>query len=272
MTKPPTCGAAAPPAGLACSAARPMGAAPKAAPGGTRAATVTPIPRPGPPPPLTPEELARIPAGASSTEALVKATGGTVERIGRIRETNAVILNTNDRRLVYVRPQALGQYRNSEYKTGHLKKKLDPKVRYGARQLDHVASTGVEGKRMGMGWVLAAFVTAEVNHAHGGKVENGPVPVREAAKAFQGGIDRDGKHHVTYMTQEMVDKLAGKKPAGHGHRVFRDTPSAAEMKRIEHALMQDPAAQRHLATLGTPQKAAAKQASQTKSGAKTRSR
>lgn len=271
MTKPPPSRPTAPPAGFARPAAKAMGEAKKAAPNGTKVATIKPMPPPSPPPPLTREELARIPAGASSTEALVKATGGTVERVGGVGENNAIVLNANNRRLIYIRPHGLGPDGKSAYKTGDLKKKLDPTGRFAARDLDHVASSSLEGKRMGMRWVLAAFVPVKVNQTHGWMVEKGPVPVREAAKAFQGGIEHDGKHHVTYLTQEMVDKLAGKSPTGRGHGTFRGTPSAADMKQIEQALMQDLATQRHLATLGAPHRAIAKQLSLPKSQAKGRS-
>ena len=208
-----------------------------------------------PPPPLTPQELARIPAGASSAEALSKATGGKVEQIGQIRLSNALILNLDGRRFVYARPQRLNQGRNTGYGTAHLRKKLDPSGSYAGRQFDHVASTGVEGGRLGMGYVLMAFAKQEVNQSHGGKVEKGPVPVREAAKAFQGGIDRDGKHHVTYMTQEMVDKLAGKGPAGRGHGVYRHQTPSPDRKEVTHALMADATGQSKLASLArTPKK------------------
>lgn len=267
MTKPPIKGAQARASGHTSAAARPMGPASKAV-----VATAAAGHRTDPAPPLTKERLARIPAGASSTNALKKATGGTVERIGKIREDNAVILNFNNRRLVYVRPQAAGQDEKAKYKTNRLKQKLDPNGHYAERDLDHVASSAVEGKRMGMAWVLAAFVPAEVNQNHGRMVEKGPVPVREAAKAFRGGMDRDGRHHVTYLTQEMVDKLAGKNPVARGHSTFRDTPSSTEMKEIEKALMLDPSSQRHLATLGVSKNYVAKTSSQTNSQAKGRSR
>lgn len=267
MTKPPIKGAHVRASGYSSAGARPMGPASK-----TAAATVEAGRRTDPAQPLTKETLARIPAGASSTDALVKATGGTVERIGKIREDNAVILKLKNRRLVYVRPQAAGQEEKTKYKTNRLKQKLDPNGRYAGRDLDHVASSAVEGGRMGMTWVLAAFVPSEVNQNHGRMVEKGPVPVREAAKAFRGGMDRDGKHHVTYLTQEMVDKLAGKNPAARGHSTFRHTPSAAEMKEIEKTLMLDPSAQRHLAVLGSSKNYVAKTSSQTNSQAKRRSR
>lgn len=272
MTKVPTGDAVVRQGEFARKAAQPMSASPPGPNGTTQAPKIKPNLWAGPPPTLTKEELARIPAGASSTEALIKATGGQIEQIGRISDTNAIILNINDRRLIYIRPQALGQGRNTEYKTGYLRKKLDPNNQNSALQLDHVASTGVEGKRMGMIWVLAAFVEAKVNQSHGVKVEKGPVPVREAAKAFQGGIDHRGEHHVTYMTQEMVDKLAGKHPTLCGHGILQNMPSPNEMKHIERALMQDPATQRHLASLGSQQTAAAKQSSRTKTKGKDRSR
>ena len=267
MTKPPTTGTNARDSGYSNTGARQMGNAPKSA-----SATVSAARRADPVQPLTKETLARIPAGASSTSALVRATGGTVERIGKIREDNAVILKFDSRRFVYVRPQAAGREEKTKYKTSRLKQKLDPHGRYAGRDLDHVASSAVEGRRMGMAWVLAAFVPAEVNQNHGRMVEKGPVPVREAAKAFHGGMDSDGKLHVTYLTQEMVNKLAGKNPAARGHSTFRHTPSAADMKEIEKTLMLDPIAQRHLAAIGSSKKIASKAVSQTSSHTKGRSR
>lgn len=264
MPKPPINEGHARRLGQARASARPMGPAPKAA--------ATSGHRTSPAPPLTKEKLAKIPAGASSTEALEKATGGKIERIGKIRETNAVILNFDDNRLVYVRPQAFGQDEKTKYNTRDLKQKLNFDRRYAGRDLDHVASSAVEGKRMGMRWVLAAFVPSEVNQTHGRTVEKGPVPVREAAKAFRGGMDQDGKNHVTYLTQEMVDKLAGKNPTARGHGTFRNTPNVAEMKQIERALMLDTNAQRHLATISGPKDNVSKTSSQTNSKVRQRSR
>lgn len=267
MSKPPTKGTNARDSGYLRTRARPMCNASKSA-----AASVSAARRADSVQPLTKETLARIPAGASSTSALVKATGGTIERIGKIREDNAVVLKFDNRRFVYVRPQAAGQKEKTKYKTNRLKQKLDPNGRYAGRDLDHVASSAVEGGRMGMAWVLAAFVPAEVNQNHGRMVERGPVPVREAAKAFRGGIDRDGKHHVTYLTQEMVEKLSGKNPVSRGHSIFSHTPSGAEMKEIEKSLMLDPSAQSRLAAISGSKNIVAKSEGQTISRAKSRSR
>lgn len=199
--------------------------------------------------PLKREELARVPAGASSQEALVRATGGSIERIGKVQTRNALVLNYGGRRFVYVRPQTLGSGRKSEYNTRALKQKLDGNGTYAGRDLDHVASTGVDGKRMGMAYVLAAFVGQDANRSHGRTNERGAAPVRESAKAFQGGTDPYGKHHVTYVTQEMVDKLAGKPSETRGHGTFRSDPTKAELKEISHALMQQPLQQQHLKSL-----------------------
>ncbi len=187
---------------------------------------------------MSDQELKKLPVGASSHVALEKATGGKIERIGKMQVRNTFALNIKDKRFVYVRAQDQGGGRSTAYGTSTVKKTLDPEGRMVGKQFDHVASTEIEGGRIGMRYVLAAFVNAKVNHSHGTSNEKGPAPVRSAAKAFPGGIDRKGEHHVNYMTQEMANKLAGKASLGRGHSTLRGTLSLEERREMSKALMQ----------------------------------
>ena len=195
---------------------------------------------------LSVDFLKKLPAGASSLEALERATGGRVEGMGKRLERNVAVLNIDGRRFIYVRPQALRQARKTAYGTSGLRSWLGADTVFPERDLDHVASTDVEGGRIGMSYCLVAMVKKSANRSHGSTNESGPAPVREAAVAFSGGLDRKGEHHVSYLTQQMVDKLAGNLSAGRGRSTFTREPSVGELHEISRALLQDQATQARL--------------------------
>ena len=195
---------------------------------------------------LSVDFLKKLPAGASSLEALEEATGGTIEGMGKRHERNVAVLNIDGRRFIYVRPQALREGRRTAYGTSGLRSWLDADAMFPDRDLDHVASTGIEGGRIGMKYCLVAMVKKSANRSHGSTNESGPAPVREAAVAFSGGLSQKGDHHLSYLTQQMVDKLAGNLSAGNGRSTFTREPSVDELNEICRALLQDPATQMRL--------------------------
>lgn len=209
-------------------------------------------------PPLSNEQFRKLPVGGSSRTAILNATGGTAEKIGKRNMDNTFALNVWGRRFVYVRNQNLNDSRSTAYNTQGLRESLVPKGAYTGKQLDHVASTRIEGGRMGNQYSLIAFVPTQANASHGRTNEKGPAPTREAGKAFQGGIGQKGKHHVSYMTNEMAGKLAGQNAQGRGHSVLQRDLTLAEREKMSKALLQTNSTQNRLKDLASKQQAPSK--------------
>lgn len=237
-------------------------------------ATGKPAPKNPPAPrPLSDAQIKTLPVGGSSRMAIEKATGGHAEKIGRRSMDNTFALNLWGRRFVYVRNQEKGAGRQTAYGTEGLRKAIAPDAANQGKQLDHTASTAIEGGRMGNKYSLASLVPADVNQSHGRTNEKGPAPTREAAKAFQGGIDRQGKHHVSYMTNEMAQKLAGQPSQGKGHSTLQRTLTEKERRAISSSLLQDRQSQQRLRVLTKqPEPAKSRPIQQTIAKSKGRSR
>lgn len=203
--------------------------------------------------PLTNEQIRNLPVGADSRDALVKATGGRVERIGRRSLDNAFSLVLWDRRFLYTRVQDKSSERETSYNTGTLKKAIAPEATQTGKDLDHVASTGVEGRRMGNRFSLVGLVDKSVNRSHGATSEKGAAPTREAAKAFGGGLDQKGKDHVSYMTKEQADKLANKPSTGNKRNTLKEPIREADRRKISDSLLQGQASQERLKSLSKEQ-------------------
>ncbi|SFQ32761.1 hypothetical protein SAMN05216567_11418 [Variovorax sp. OK605] len=198
---------------------------------------------------LDPELLKRLKVGADSREALQKASGGVVERMGRRSLDNAFILNIDGRRFVYARVQDQGGTRIDNYRTDGLRRSLDPAGRFKGHDLDHVASARIEGGRMGNRFALLAMVQSAVNRSHGATNERGPAPTREFNKTAPPGLNASGKGHSSGWTREMFMKMSGRKSDGNGRSMLRDTPSKEALAHAQTALLQSPDMQVRLARL-----------------------
>ena len=152
-------------------------------------------------------DLDRLVAAAASPDDLKRATGGELFRLGAIEPRNALLLKLNERYYVYARPQSIGESRDKAYQTTTLQTYLDPKgVRKAAgEELDHVASIGVEGKKIGASHVLMAWVPRKVNRQHGNAYEKGPAPMRELNAAVRKGQPDVAK--ASPLDKQMVGKL-----------------------------------------------------------------
>ncbi len=123
--------------------------------------------------PLTNEQLLNLPVGAGCRDALVKATEGRVERIGGVSIDNTFTLVLWDRRFVCARVQDTSSERDTSYKTGILKKVIAPVAKAVGKDLDHVASAGIEGRHVGNRFSPVALVDKSVNRSHGSTSEKG---------------------------------------------------------------------------------------------------
>lgn len=225
-------------------------ATPKPAP------TPTPTPKPAPTSTPTPttastpttaadDWVKRVKVGTPSRDALAKATGGTIERVGRRSLENTFILNMEGRRLLYVRVQPQGLARDQGYATGSLRRQIDPDGQFKGHQFDHVASAAIEGGRLGHRYVLASMIPSAVNQSHGGTNERGAAPVREFNKV----ASADGTNYSSAMTREMQLKLIGRKSEGAGHSLRLEPVSQAELAQLNKSLLLDPKTQTLLADL-----------------------
>uniref|UniRef100_UPI000D4E1774 hypothetical protein n=1 Tax=unclassified Variovorax TaxID=663243 RepID=UPI000D4E1774 len=219
-------------------------------------------------PSLAPALLQRLKVGADSREALQKASGGVIERMGRRSLDNAFILNIDGQRFVYARVQGQGGQRADSYRTDGLRRALDPAGRFKGHDLDHVASARIEGARMGNRFALLAMVPAAVNRSHGATNEKGPAPTREFAKV---AIAESGKGHASGWTREMVMKMSGLASQGPGRSVLRTAPSQEALVHAHRALLQSPEMQTRLARLAQQGRALDAKAAAPKAPARTAS-
>lgn len=98
-----------------------------------------------------------VPIGGSSLRAILRHTGGTPHRIGRINPMNAFVIDRPPLRLLYVRPR-YGGYR---YAAGKVFRQKDWKVDY-----DHALGRAI-AESLGFCYVLLIRIPPNVNRGHG---------------------------------------------------------------------------------------------------------
>lgn len=202
--------------------------------------------------------LRSIVAGAPDLESLERASGGQVHRIGSIDQDDAVFLKVEGKYYVYSRVNARGQGRGSAFNTRKLRDYLDPdksRARAG-QQLDHVASSNVEGARIGNRYSLMAYINGKVNQSHGRTYERGVNGLREFNAAAGKGAP-DERYGCTMLTKQMVDKLANKPPEGNTRNAEIGPRSTEEAKTINTSLMLDDASQSRADQVAKPREEAA---------------
>lgn len=134
-----------------------------------------------------------VPIGASSLRAILRHTGGTPLRIGRIDPRNAVVVERDPLRLLYVRP-SYGGYR-------HAARSVFPQPPW-AVDYDHAL-----GRTMALGfgfsYVLLIRIPPRANRAHG---------------SYERGVPLAGVnlHKLCFADRRIVDKWLGRAPGQSG--------------------------------------------------------
>lgn len=130
-----------------------------------------------------------IPIGASDIRSIIRHTGGKAFRVGRIKTTNAVVIERPPFRLLYVRPQYAG-YR-------YAATRVFPSTRWKI-DFDHALGRRI-AIELGYSYVLLIRIPPGINRAHGRYERPVPMPGYNLKK-------------LCFADRRILDKWIGRSP------------------------------------------------------------